>query len=70
MLGPALKQLPLPSGDFYAWVAYESLIAKALRGQLIAEAGANQKWIRAAGYWRRGAVGTHDTFNDEAVTFP
>jgi NADPH-dependent ferric siderophore reductase len=64
ILGPALEQLPLPPGDFYAWVACESLIAKALRAQLIAEAGANPKWMRAAGYWRRGAVATHDTFSD------
>jgi NADPH-dependent ferric siderophore reductase len=64
ILGAALKQLALPSGDFYAWVACESLIAKSLRAQLIVEAGANPKWIRAAGYWRRGAVATHDTFND------
>jgi NADPH-dependent ferric siderophore reductase len=64
ILGPALKQQPLPSGDFYAWVGCESLIAKELRVQLIAEAGANPKWIRAAGYWRRGAVAIHDTFDD------
>jgi len=63
ILQQALRQLPLPSGDFYAWVACESLAAKALREQLIAENGANPKWIRAAGYWRRGAIGAHDTFN-------
>jgi len=64
ILERALEQLPLPPGDFYAWVACESLVAKALRAQLIAEAGANPKWMRAAGYWRRGAVSIHDTFND------
>jgi NADPH-dependent ferric siderophore reductase len=56
--------MKLPEGDYYAWVAAESLIAKALRAQLIADHGANPKWIRAAGYWRRGAVAVHDTFND------
>ena len=64
LLSRALKTLPLPAGDFYAWVACESLIAKALRAQLIADHGANPKWMRAAGYWRRGAVAIHDSHND------
>jgi NADPH-dependent ferric siderophore reductase len=64
VLARTLKATTLPKGDYYAWVAAESLIAKALRVQLIADHGANPKWIRAAGYWRRGAVAVHDTFND------
>jgi NADPH-dependent ferric siderophore reductase len=64
VLADALRTLRLPAGDYYAWVACESLTAKALRAQLIAEHGANPKWMRAAGYWRRGAVAVHDTHND------
>jgi NADPH-dependent ferric siderophore reductase len=64
VLARTLRTMKLPQGDYYAWVATESLTAKALRAQLIAEHGANPKWIRAAGYWRRGAVAVHDTFND------
>ena len=30
----------------------------------LADKGANPKWLRAAGYWRRGAVAVHDTYND------
>jgi NADPH-dependent ferric siderophore reductase len=45
-------------------VACESSIAKALRRQLIADYGANPKWMRAAGYWRRGAVAVHDAHED------
>jgi NADPH-dependent ferric siderophore reductase len=63
-LTKALAQLKLPAGDFYAWVACESLVAKALRRQLIADHGANPKWMRAAGYWRRGAVAIHDVHED------
>lgn len=63
-LTEALKQLALPGGDYYAWVACESLTAKALRAQLVADKGANPKWVRAAGYWRRGAAAVHDTYND------
>jgi NADPH-dependent ferric siderophore reductase len=64
VLSRALRKLTLPQGDYYAWVACESLTAKALRAQLIADHGANPKWMRCAGYWRRGAVAVHDTHND------
>jgi NADPH-dependent ferric siderophore reductase len=64
VLAKALKSLKMPAGDFYAWVACESLVAKALRRQLIADHGANPKWMRAAGYWRRGAVAVHDVHED------
>ena len=60
VLAKTLTTLQMPRGDYYAWVACESLIAKALRRQLIADHGANPKWLRAAGYWRRGAVGIHE----------
>jgi NADPH-dependent ferric siderophore reductase len=60
VLAKTLATLKLPAGDYYAWVACESLIAKALRRQLIADHGANPKWMRAAGYWRRGVVAVHE----------
>ena len=63
-LARGLASLKLPKGDYYAWVACESLTAKALRALLIANHGANPKWIRAAGYWRRGAVAVHENHND------
>lgn len=56
-----LQALTLPPGDFHAWVACESTAAKALRAHLVDERGANPKWVRASGYWRRGAVATHDS---------
>lgn len=63
-LARKLTASKLPSGDYYAWVACESLTAKALRAQLIADHHANPKWMRAAGYWRRGAVAIHDVFEN------
>jgi NADPH-dependent ferric siderophore reductase len=59
-LSKGLAAQRLPPGDYYAWVACESLVAKALRSQLLADCGANPKWIRAAGYWRRGAAAVHE----------
>lgn len=63
-LSKTLATLNFPGGDYYAWIACESLQAKALRRQLIANHGANPKWMRAAGYWRRGAVAVHDVIED------
>jgi len=59
-LSRTLSTLKLPGGDYYAWVACESLTAKGLRQQLIADHGANPKWMRAAAYWRRGDVAVHE----------
>jgi NADPH-dependent ferric siderophore reductase len=59
-LAKKLAAMKFPGGAYYAWVACESLVAKALRAQLIANHGANPKWMRAAGYWRRGAVAVHE----------
>jgi NADPH-dependent ferric siderophore reductase len=59
-LSRTLSTLKLPAGDYYAWVACESLAAKGLRQQLIADHGANPKWMRAAAYWRRGDVAVHE----------
>ncbi|MET3480197.1 siderophore-interacting protein [Variovorax atrisoli] len=60
----ALKAIELPAGDFHAWVGCESATAKALRAHLVGERGANPKWTRASGYWRRGAVATHDSHDE------
>ncbi|MDB5826570.1 MAG: FAD-binding protein [Variovorax sp.] len=64
LLLDTLHGLTFPAGDFHAWVACESLAAKTLRAHLVGERGANPKWIRASGYWRKGAVATHDTHDD------
>lgn len=60
----ALRAEPLPAGDFHAWIGCESSAAKALRAHLVQHCGARAPWVRASGYWRRGAVATHDTHED------
>lgn len=64
VLVDALKSKALPEGDFFTWIGCESQIAKQLRALLIGERGANPKWMRASGYWRRGASGVHDHFDE------
>jgi NADPH-dependent ferric siderophore reductase len=59
----AVQRLVLPAGDGYVWIACESQVARVLREHLI-ERGQNRAWIKAAGYWRRGAAATHDNHND------
>ncbi|MEJ8845871.1 siderophore-interacting protein [Variovorax rhizosphaerae] len=60
----ALRNTRLPTGDFHCWVGCESADAKAVRAHLVNECGANPKWIRASGYWRRGAAATHDSHDE------
>ena len=64
LLLDTLRGLTFPAGDFHAWVACESSAAKALRALLVGERGANPKWTRASGYWRKGAAATHDTYEE------
>ncbi len=61
----AVRALTLPnSGDGYVWAAGESQTAKLLRRHLIDDRGLNNKWLKAAGYWKRGAVSIHETHTD------
>jgi NADPH-dependent ferric siderophore reductase len=54
-----------PAGACFTWVAAESHVARAIRRYLMSERGIDKRWIKAAGYWRRGAVGMHETITDE-----
>ncbi|WP_028081075.1 siderophore-interacting protein [Solimonas soli] len=63
-LAEALRRRPLPRGDYFAWVAAESGVARALRAQLLAEHGAQPPWLKAAAYWKRGASGVHERIED------
>ncbi|HWL04550.1 MAG TPA: siderophore-interacting protein [Xanthobacteraceae bacterium] len=63
-LAKALKGVTPPNGDYYAWVACESQVAKSLRQILISDFAANPKWTKAAGYWRRGATAIHEKHED------
>lgn len=64
LLLEAVRALQLPAGDGYVWIACESHLARALREHLVNERGVNKAWIKAAGYWKFGAVATHESHND------
>ena len=57
----ALADTPMPPGDFHAWVACETGMAKRLRAALVGTHGARPAWTKAAGYWRLGSADSHET---------
>ena len=60
----AVRSLPLPRGEGFAWCAGESATMVALRRLLVGEKGHDPKAIRAAAYWKRGAVAHHENLED------
>jgi NADPH-dependent ferric siderophore reductase len=60
-----LRNLTLPAGRCFIWVATESQAARAIRRYLTDERGLDRHWIKAAGYWQRGTSGTHDRIHDD-----
>ncbi|HTY50639.1 MAG TPA: siderophore-interacting protein [Steroidobacteraceae bacterium] len=56
----ALRVMEFPPGRCFFWVAAESRSARAVRRYLHEERGVGRRWIKAAGYWQRGAAGVHD----------
>ena len=60
----AVRSLPLPQGEGFAWCAGESAAMVALRRILVTDKGHDPKAIRAAAYWKRGAVAHHENLED------
>jgi NADPH-dependent ferric siderophore reductase len=47
-----VKQLQVPSGNLYAWVATESKVSRQIRRVLLDEHRLNEQFVKAVGYWR------------------
>ena len=47
-----VKQIQVPSGDLYAWVATETKVSRQIRRVLLDEHGLDDQFVKAAGYWR------------------
>ena len=47
-----VKQLQVPKGNLYAWVATETKVSRQIRRVLLDEHGLNEQFVKAAGYWR------------------
>jgi NADPH-dependent ferric siderophore reductase len=47
------RQLTLPEGNLYAWVATESALSRKVRRVLLDELKLDEAAVKAAGYWRQ-----------------
>jgi NADPH-dependent ferric siderophore reductase len=63
-LEQVLRDIMLPEGDGYVWIACETVLAKRLRVVMVEERGHPKPWIKAAGYWKRGQADFHETHGD------
>ena len=48
-----VKQLQVPGGSLYAWVATESKVSRQIRRVLLDEHGLNEQFVKAVGYWKQ-----------------
>ncbi|MFC0409871.1 siderophore-interacting protein [Roseomonas elaeocarpi] len=60
----ALAAFTLPDGEGFAWVACESEVARRLRAILLEQHALPKGRVKAAGYWKRGAVAAHENLDD------
>jgi NADPH-dependent ferric siderophore reductase len=56
----AARALVLPAGEGYAWCAGEARAMAALRALLVHDKGHPAAALRAAAYWKRGAIAHHE----------
>jgi NADPH-dependent ferric siderophore reductase len=47
-----VKQLQVPNGNLYAWVATETKVSRQIRRVLLDEHGLDEQFVKAVGYWR------------------
>ncbi len=47
-----VRQLQVPKGNLYAWVATETKVSRQIRRVLLDEHGLNEQFVKAVGYWR------------------
>lgn len=60
----AIRQLTLPSGEGYVWCAGEAATTAELRRILVEEKGHDRHAIRAAAYWKQGAIAHHQNIEE------
>jgi NADPH-dependent ferric siderophore reductase len=47
-----VRQIKVPTGNLYAWVATETKVSRQIRRVLLDEHGLNDEFVKAVGYWR------------------
>ena len=59
-----LRDIELPQGDGFVWIAAETTVARAVRAYILDERQHPREWIKAGGYWRKGEADSHAKLND------
>lgn len=60
----ALRTLQFSNHRCFVWAATETQAVRAIRRYLTQERGFDKHWVKAAGYWQRGATGAHVVVED------
>ena len=47
-----VRQIEVPTGSLYAWVATETKVSRQIRRVLLDEHGLDEQFVKAVGYWR------------------
>lgn len=47
-----VRQIDIPKGNLYAWVATETKVSRQIRRLLLDDHGLDEQFVKAAGYWR------------------
>ena len=47
-----VRQIKVPAGSLYAWVATESKVSRQIRRVLLDEHGLDEQFVKAVGYWK------------------
>jgi NADPH-dependent ferric siderophore reductase len=47
-----VRQIKVPTGSLYAWVATESKVSRQIRRVLLDEHGLDEQFVKAVGYWK------------------
>jgi NADPH-dependent ferric siderophore reductase len=47
-----VRQIQVPAGSLYAWVATESKVSRQIRRMLLDEHGLDEQFVKAVGYWK------------------
>jgi NADPH-dependent ferric siderophore reductase len=63
-LAAAVKNFKTPAGEGFAWAAGEAKDIAAVREVLVNTHGLDKDHIRAAAYWKRGAIAHHENLAD------
>lgn len=59
----ALRELRLPAGDGFVWIAAEAGVARRLRAHVLEEMGHPPAWLKASGYWVQGRANATEKFD-------